>query len=129
METQKETQMIVLNGNTQETEKYNYKLTEEQFHTILRENKYIPSRTARAIRQRYNITISRQAVRLRAMKYAEEKRQYKEEILDMVEGAIFDALEQDKDLKLKYRAALYLDKKMGNVDRQNDTPGNNENVL
>jgi len=54
-------------------EKQNYKLTDEEFDEIYRENFGLCALTAKAIEKKYGIKYSRQAVRQRAEKYTQKE--------------------------------------------------------
>jgi hypothetical protein len=91
-----------------EEEKPCYKLTEEEFLQELEENNGLYAQTAKAIRWNYGIPYTRQAVRERAQKYYDLQNTYQERIIELAKGTIFNAVEQETDKKLKYRAASFL---------------------
>lgn len=106
---------------TNDTEKQNYKLNNDEFWAILKENYCLYSDTARAITQKYGIPYSRQAVQRRAKRFAKEIARYKGEMRDLAHRTIFDAIKQDKDIKLRYRASLYMLDKI-DKDNSSDSP-------
>ena len=70
---------------------------------MLRENSGLFARTAKAIREQFNIDYSRQAVRDRALKHPEELADIKEENKDIAEEGLF-TLMQSKNEMVKLRA-------------------------
>ncbi len=63
--------------DTDESEKYNYKLTDEEFLVILKENYCLYQDTADAIILKYGIPYTRQAARQRAKRFEKEIARYK----------------------------------------------------
>lgn len=91
-----------------EPEKYNYKLTDEEFWAILKENFCLYSDTAHSITQKFGFPYSRQAVEQRAKRFEKEIERYKAEMRDLAHRTVFDAIKQDKNMNLRYRASLYM---------------------
>jgi hypothetical protein len=102
-----------------ENEKYNYKLSDEEFLAILKMNYCLYSDTAKAITQQYGIPYSRQAVQQRAARFSKEIKRYKAEISELAHRTVFEAIKQNQDMKLKYRASIYLLEKIDNQSRDN----------
>ena len=100
-------------------DKYNYKLSDEEFLAILKENYCLYSETARAISRYYGITYTRQAVQQRAARFSKEIKRYKAEISELAHRTVFEAIKQNQDMKLKYRASIYLLEKINNQSGDN----------
>lgn len=100
---------------------HNYKLSDEQFFSILRENAGLFARTARAIKQQFGIKYTRQAVRKRALASPEILKDIEEENLDIAEEGLHTLMRsQNERIKLK-AIELFLKtkgKKRGYVERQ-----------
>jgi hypothetical protein len=114
----------LLNETRNDPEKYNYKVSDEEFLNALKQNFCLYSETARYINEKYGIAFSKQAVQQRAKKFEQEIRQYKDEIRDLAHRTIFEAIKQDKDMKLRYRAAIFM---LGKIDRTNYADSDNTN--
>jgi hypothetical protein len=95
-------------GNDTLTEKHNYKLTDEEFLTALRDNNGMYAPTARAIEEKYGISYSRQAVRDRAQGFPEELKLIREHIVEICETELLKCLMQNDDMKLKLKAAIFM---------------------
>jgi hypothetical protein len=108
-------------------EKHNYKVSDEDFLAIPRENNCLFAQTAKAIEQKYNITYRRQAAEQRAKKYQKEIEEYRKEISDFTVGAIYEAAKQDKDMKLKFRAAIHITNKLGKIKAMIPRPKKRKN--
>ena len=102
--------------NGAEKEKHNYKISEEEFLDILEENDSRFLTTAKAIREKYGISYTRQAVHDRLMRINKNRKWHEEKMKELAAKTIFDALEQDEDRKLKYRAAVWVRREMGEAD-------------
>ena len=109
-------------------EKHNYKISDAEFLEILKRHYCIYSDTAKAISQKYDISYSRQAVRSRAEKFRKEIAQYKAEIRDLAHGTIIESIAQDKDLKLRYRAAVFMLSKMGDEEDEDNAEPKLRNI-
>lgn len=87
------------------------KLSNKEFWDILRENGGIAARTVRAIKAKYGISITRQAVRQRAATKPELLEDIEEANLDRAEETLFDVLvKADEPTRLR-AATYYLDRK------------------
>ena len=82
--------------------------TEEEFLVELIENDGLYGKTAYAIRRNYGIPYTRQAARERAKNYYKIKEDIASDVIDQAKEAIINAIQQDSDKKLKYRAASFL---------------------
>jgi len=84
------------------------KISDAQFLSILRENAGLFARTAKAIKSKFNIEYSRQAVRDRAERFKSELEDIYEENLDIAEEGLH-TLMRSKNENVKLRAIeLYL---------------------
>ena len=88
-------------------DKHNYKLTDEEFLTALRENNGMYAPTARAIEEKYGISYSRQAVRDRAGSFPEELKDIREQIVETLETELMKCAMQDENLNVKLKAILF----------------------
>jgi hypothetical protein len=88
------------------SEKQNYKLTDEEFDAIYRENFGLCALTAKAIEKQYGIKYSRQAVRQRAEKYTEEdKNAMLEDLFDVSASVIAEHIQGEEIPPSRLRAA------------------------
>lgn len=97
------------------------KLSDQQFWTTLRESAGIYAFTVRLIKEEYNIDITRQGVRDRALKRPEELKDIKEEGVDIAEEGL-QSLMKSKNEAVRFKAIqLYLKtqgKDRGWIERQ-----------
>lgn len=78
------------------------KISDQEFLIILRECAGIFSKTAEAIRQKYGIEYSRQAVRERAQRFADELEDIYQENLDIAEDGLHSIIKNGPDrIRLK----------------------------
>ena len=91
-----------------EHQPYSYKLSDEELIETLNENNGIYSRAARAIEQKYGITITRQSVQERAIRLGRQLINEREELKDYAKDAIFQSVTQNKDMKLKLKTAIFI---------------------
>jgi hypothetical protein len=82
-------------------EKYNNKLTDNEFFTILCENGGQYSLTAKAIQQRFGISYTRQAVFERAQKFADQLETLSELDIDIAQNNVSKFLLMDDDPQLQ----------------------------
>lgn len=88
------------------------KLSDEQFFSVLRENVGIFARTARKIREQYNIEYSRQAVRIRALNNPEVLQDIMDEAMDTAEEGLH-SLMRSKNERIKFKAIEFFLKMKG----------------
>jgi len=97
------------------------KLTDQQFLAILRENAGLFAKTAQAIREKFKIDYTRQAVRQRALDHKDELEDIEEEALDVAEEGML-SLSKSLDEDIKFKACQFIlktkAKKRGYVERQ-----------
>jgi len=87
-------------------EKQNYKLTDEEFDEIFRENFGLCALTAKAIEKKYGIKYSRQAVRQRAEKYTQkEVDAMRDDLFDISISTIVEHLQGEECPPSRIRAA------------------------
>jgi hypothetical protein len=87
-------------------DKQNYKLTDEEFDRIYRENFGLCALTAKAIEMKYGIKYSRQAVRQRAEKYTQkEKDAMIDDLFDVSISTIVAHLQGEECPPSRLRAA------------------------
>jgi len=108
METQKETPMVALPRmlGVEETEKYNYKVSDEELWTIWKENDENYTDTAEAIMQKTGMHYSKQAVEQRVKRLKKAETKEKEELIKKAKQRVRDAVFQNQDGKLSLRASL-----------------------
>jgi len=118
METNETPQTATVNNNgeNETVEKPCYKLTDEEFLAVLEENNGLYAQTARAIQRKYGIPFTRQSVRERAITYSNEKFNIQESVIEEAKGTIYEAVKQNENLKLKYKAASFLLNKLKSRD-------------
>lgn len=108
------------------------KLSDSQFFSILRENAGLFARTATAIREKYGITYSRQAVRQRAKDNQEELDDIEEEGLDNAESGMIDLLNSENE-DIKFKACQFVlktkGKKRGYIERQEITGTDGKDLI
>jgi hypothetical protein len=85
-----------------------YKITEEQFHETLIENQGKFARTAEAIKAKYGVHYSRQAVRERAQKYEEELRQFEIDFIELAEEALKQVMQDEDNPMARVKAATFV---------------------
>src|SRR5579862_1928035 len=90
------------------SEVHNYKLSDEEFLIVLKENSWLYGPTARAIQQKYGISFSRQAVRERALKFPDSDKEMREEVIDLAEDALISTIKQNDNPALRLKAAIYV---------------------
>ncbi|MDO6389013.1 hypothetical protein Q4E40_02655 [Pontibacter sp. BT731] len=97
------------------------KITDKEFWAILRENAGIFARTAKAIKKKFDVEYSRQAVKQRAEKRPEILEDIEAENLDVAEDGLHTLL-RSKDERVRQKAVeFYLKtkgKKRGYVERK-----------
>ena len=97
------------------------KIPDKQFFAILRENSGLYSRTAKAIKAEFDIDISRQAVRTRALSRPDILLDIDEQNIDIAEEGLY-TLMKSKDERIRLRAIeIYLKTKgktRGYTERQ-----------
>ncbi len=87
-------------------EKQNYKLTDEEFDEIYKENFGLCALTAKAIEKKYDIKYSRQAVRERSEKYTQkEKDDMIDDLFDVSISTIVAHLQGEECPPSRLRAA------------------------
>ncbi len=87
-------------------EKQNYKLTDEEFDAIYRENFGLCALTAKAIEKQYGIKYSRQAVRERSKKYTQkDKDDMIDDLFDVSISTIVAHLQGEECPPSRLRAA------------------------
>ncbi len=87
-------------------EKKNYKLTDDEFDEIYRENFGLCALTAKAIEKKYGISYSRQAVRERAKKYTQtDKDAMIDDLFDVSISAIAAHMQGEECPSSRLRAA------------------------
>jgi len=79
---------------------------------ILRKNAGIYARTARAIENEFRVTMSRQAVRIRAENHSEELDDIIQESIDIAEAGLQDLMESE-DERVKLQAIMFVLKTKG----------------
>ena len=78
------------------------KLSDKEFLAVLRESAGLYSRTVRMIKKVYDIDISRQAVRERALKHPEELEDIREENIDIAEEGLHGLIRsRNENIKLR----------------------------
>ena len=95
------------NSENRESEKHNYKLTDEDFIEIYNHNFGLYTQTARMIEEKYGIKYSRQSVWERSRALHERLTDQNKEMIDEAKTMLFKAITQNSDLKTKLRASLY----------------------
>ena len=93
---------------TAETEKGSHKISDEEFREALYVNYGLYAQTARYIEKKYGISYSRQAVQKRAVYFLHEITQHKDAVHDLAEERLFNAINQEGDAKLQYKASVFL---------------------
>jgi len=97
------------------------KLTDKQFWSILREGAGIYGRTVRLIKKEYDIDITRQSVRERAMKRPDEIKDIKGQNIDIAEEGLH-SLMRSKNETIRFKAVQFYLKTIGRdngyVERQ-----------
>ena len=91
----------------------NYKLTDEEFEAILIENNGHFSKTAQAIRSKYDIAYSRQAVRERAKNFKDVIFDCRDEMIELAEDSLKELL-KDESKPIRARATLFVLSTLGN---------------
>lgn len=96
-------------NNTHEinAEKYNNKVTDEQFLEALYENNGMYAATAKALEEKYTITLSRQAVRKRAESFPDDMKVIRGDIAMSLEHELIKCALQDKNMAVKIRAITF----------------------
>ena len=110
--------METIEENTQKEEPVNagepcnHKITEEEFRRILFENKGRYAKTAAAIMEKHCLSYSRQAVRIRAAKYAEELAEFIAEARETAENTVLEMMQPDNPGMVRLKAAIYVHSKL-----------------
>lgn len=109
-----------------------HKLSSKEFWAILRANGGIFGRTAKAIREKYEISFTRQAVRSRAEKFPDKLSDIREETIDIAEGVLHELMDGD-DARVKADVAKFylktIGKNRGYVEREEHDVKLNVNEL
>jgi Ni,Fe-hydrogenase I large subunit len=89
-----------------ETEKYNYKISREEFIAILKENNGDFQKTADAIVKKTGMPYTKQAAQARAKRLKTEDAIEKEELIKKAKEIVKHAIYQNNDAKMSLRVAL-----------------------
>lgn len=106
METIKESNLPNTPENRGETEKYNNKISREDFTAMLNENDGNFEDTAKAIAAKYNTHYTRQAAEAMAKRIKTEETEENEELIRMAKEVVKQALKQNADEKMRLRTAF-----------------------
>jgi len=87
--------------------KHNHKLSDSEFLEILRAHGGLFGETAKAIKNKYKISYSRQAARDRALSHPEILREIEEENVEKAHKSLIELISQKKDLNIRFKAARY----------------------
>lgn len=96
------------------------KFTDKQFFACLRDCAGIYARTARKLKELYDIEITRQGVKDRADRHLDIVSDIREESVDVAEDSIYGMMLQNKDLRIKLEATKSYLKAMGKHRGWND---------
>jgi hypothetical protein len=87
--------------------KSNYKLTDEEFLKILKENCGMYGLTAVAIQKKYGIPYTRQAVRDRAQRHPDFIKELEEENFEIVNLTFLELMKQKENLYVRLNSAKF----------------------
>ncbi len=94
-------------NDSNETEKYNYKISKEEFLPIWKKNNGSPAKTAETIRKALKMPYTKQAAQQMAKRLKAEETKEKEELIKEAKQVLKEAV-RSKDEKIRVRTAMQI---------------------
>jgi len=91
----------------EENEKYNYKISKEEFLAIYKENNGSPAKTAEAVRKKFKMSYTKQAAEQMANRLKAEETKEEEELIKKAKQVLKEAVDS-KDERIRVRIAMQI---------------------